>query len=353
MANKQDFSQLGYTRLDGVSSIDVMQNLSRKNSLKAAFSEAHGPVHDPHKQLQLTDIMPHTKFTLPNIKAETVLDVSKPVRVEPQGAGIDRDKVNNVADKYLEANQSALKEIETAVKAADPEHGKAVWNAIKPEEPTTGGIAGLALDLETGGAGSVYETINAAYKQANRPDSTKINEVLSKALSSLHEKSKQETMAYASGQRAKPPEFDFRAIRNARQLQDFVERDPMDDKVMQQVADAHEALDLKDRNKKDYDENYTTTGDIPAKIIAAQEQGKTDLVKKLVKDDTAAEAVTAASTQLENSSILQSLKGIIKIKPEAVEKFTEPTQAAKPALGMESDMRNLPQARPASQQLTI
>ncbi len=343
MINKNDPS--GYVRNTSVLSTTHQIFENRPNAA------SNLPLPDPNADLQLTDIMPDTKFELPDIKAESVLDVSKAVRVEPEGAGADRDSVNEVAAQYMDANQRCMNMIRDACIEADKEHGASVFDSLIHQPQSSNAISAAVSTAPTGVAGNAYAVINQVAAQARRPNDAKVTEILGKALTELHKASDVEKSAFRTGQRPTPPEFDFTRIQNPAQLQKFIERDPMDDKVMQDVLAAHESLDIKDMNVENYKNHYTDNV-TPEKIAVAVEKNDREMVEKLTKSAPVADAVLtgnldAATALLEGGQSVaetraaKNTQNAFNIKPE--DTGILPLLAAKvqPWLNMELEPRKL------------
>lgn len=353
MSDFSNNSPSGAFRRTNVLSAQEPRQLTMRGVLCGAFNQCAattGPDHVP----VLTDLLSRdVKFHVPTIQAESTIDVSKPVSVAPEGANAsNREDVKNVANAYMKINDGAMNKIHDAIMKVDPESGGKVWSALAPQQPSSDIARALSPLVDpTGGAGAAaYETIRAV--TAHKANNPKINEVLTKALSTLQNDSTKQ-LGLDPTKNAATPALDFRAIQTAKQLQNFIQRDVTKDPVMQRVTKANQALDLQDQNKVAYDRDYPNTGDIAAKTKLALEMGDQEMVKALTKNESAAEALTAGTVKeasLSLTDINGALKGNITIDVDALTNANK-TQMPKPSENLEFDFTKLGLDKPQASQL--
>ncbi len=217
-------------------------------SLSAAEASA-GP------QIALTDIMPNTNFHVPDVTPQNDINPDLKVTQTPQDTARHRQDVGAVESEYLKQNQIAMNVIAETMQEVDPKNGAAVFKAIFPQAEATKSQAVATAADPTGIMGSVAAVINAIRSESKRPDDSKINAVLEQTLAKLHEESVQ---AQQAGYTAYGPKtnFNFDKIQTPKQLLDFIQRDPKQDPVMREVADAYDAIDDMDKDRGVYEAHY-------------------------------------------------------------------------------------------------
>lgn len=177
------------------------------------------------------------------------------------------NQIEATKQDYLQTNAAIGEAIQDAIMEVDPENGPGVIGAIFPTQ--SGGAGAVAASLDPTGIGNVWEILYSAYAEAKAPNDTKINEILEKALSNLHQQTQETVFEANEGGKAKPPPpADFEKIKTVQQLREFINRDVTKDPVMQEVAKAEDAIN---KMQDDFDRYHANYGDkiTGAKVEAA------------------------------------------------------------------------------------
>lgn len=273
-----------------------LQTTTSTSFNKGDLAQSFGMSVDPsaHKQLQLTDVMPDTKFAVPVVPPVDVLDVSQPVRDKPADPSAQIEEVNSARTQYMQANTACMNKICEAIVKADPEAAPGVIGKLM--EPAVSGTAtALSTALNVGTGMAAYEIINAMYKGLKGPSDAKVTEVLTKAIS--HLQNSNTPMVNNAPKTASPEEgrFNFAAIQSADQLKRFVTRNVNEDHVMKKLGVADQNLTQMAENRTNYKNHYHNTGDLEAKMVLAQEQGDAEMITKIASSQIVAEAVKAGA----------------------------------------------------------
>ena len=140
----------------------------------------------------------------------------------------------------------AKAKIVEAIHEVAPDKAGAMVNHIFPRDqaPVLVDMFRAAATI-SGPVGNAYEILNSILKENKAPEKGEIAEVLEKALTQLHKQGEQaKTQSFGeSAPKPQPQKFDFSEIKNAPQLLDFIQRDPLKDPVMQQVQDARKGVE--------------------------------------------------------------------------------------------------------------
>jgi hypothetical protein len=283
--NTTDWNSFGYSRAQHVGPVDM--------GLKRSFGAVAGTpstnsTHAPsaHNQLSLTDILPEStanKFHVPNVQPGSAMNAA--LRAGTPALTESTSKhVENTANTYMKMNNQVMNQCRDMMGEVNPETGKANFDHMCPGTSASSASAGAAI-FSTGNplidmamnAAAIISDIRAEMKFDNTRANADLTEALRRLQSQQHQ---QQWSMKTGGQSGTVQPVDWDKFQNAAQFRKFIERNPMNDPVMQKVKDARISLNYIKEEQKGYEIKSTDT------LTASKvEAGDTKVIQTFAKND--------------------------------------------------------------------
>lgn len=272
------------------------------------------------------------QVSIPIVHKQSV-DVSKPTNLEQNalsGTSQLRSQINQTKHAFLETMKDAKMEAGQAIMDAakansmNPGH---VAMALFPQKPCEAVNFMLACDPTC--IGTIWSAVSNVSAQCSNAD---LDRVLTQALKTLHDAGK--------SQEGKAPKAAVSWDKfNKDDLKRFAAADPLkDDHTGKQIAAVEQIVIEQERNQKNLEANYTSTGDVYEKVNKELDRAIVD--KELVAALIGPDKKDAAECLMRGDSIREITK--LKITPA---KNDDPL---KPFDGVEELKRKIEEAKPES-----
>lgn len=248
--------------------------------IKSVFAQSSGvgfglfqsSNNDANRQVDLTDLAQNANFTFAKPTAVNRVHTNLAEGGAPDMSAA-RASAMQVSASYMAMNDQAMAAVETAMThVCGAELGGQIMGQLRPSGGSSIVQAAATILDPTAAIGTAYAVYSELSRQADRIGDQDVLERLEQArqaIADAHE-------AKQNGEKPAikvPESLDFSKI-TAKQLKDFVMRDPMQDPVMQEVQDALETCNQIENDVQVYEEreHEVVTAD---KVASAIERGDT------------------------------------------------------------------------------